>query len=75
MRLAVRVTGPAGHSRYLHGSMYSDPAIFESDDEKGALTFDDEVIAAEMAATWRASHENVACDVVDLDDPERGVIG
>ena len=69
-RYAVRVTGPAGHSRYLCGCTDSTPAIFERDDERAALTYHKAEDAHELATYWQGKCKSVICDVVNLDDPE-----
>jgi len=63
-RYAIRVTGPAGHSRYLCDGDR------ESDDPKDAISYNDSSVAWWTAGEYQRSKWNVVCDVVNLDDPE-----
>ena len=65
-RYAVRVTGPAGHSRYV--TMLGG----EDDRESEAFVYTTVQMAEKSAAQYRAaqSRQNIVCDVVNLDDPE-----
>lgn len=63
-RYSVRVTGPAGHSRFL--------AIggVENDDPEKAYHYRSEFYAWGAARHYQRTEKNVVCDVVNVDDPE-----
>lgn len=63
-RYAVRVTGPAGHSRYLTlgGG--------ETDQDDAAYAYSTAGAAWGAAGSYQRTEANVVCDVVNLDDPE-----
>lgn len=63
-RYAVRVTGPAGLSRYLviGGG--------ESILAEAAFTYRDLHNAWGAACHYQRTHSNIVCDVVNLDDEE-----
>jgi len=63
-RYAVRVTGPAGHSRYIAIGGVEDDRI------ENAFAYRDGRVAWEAATHYQRTHNNVVCDVVNLDDPE-----
>lgn len=63
-RYAIRVTGPAGHSRYVTlGGL-------QTDDPEGAYAYRDAGTAHQAALSYGRNAGNAVCDVVNLDDPE-----
>ena len=67
-RYAVRVTGPAGHSRYLCTD--ETERLVEADEPESSRTFDDAEVAWAVAEYYQKRHQRIVCDVVNLDDAE-----
>lgn len=64
-RYAIRVTGPAGHSRYVT------LAGLQTDEAERAYAYTDLGVAQQAASSYRnINGGNVICDVVNLDDAE-----